>query len=940
MKPMKAILSMFLVLILCFSTPFAVSAESTGTTSDGFEYIIKDGTATITGYTGEESEIIIPEEINGYTVTVIGEKAFYFKHKITKVKIPDTVTILENEAFYGCDMLEEINLPKSLEFIGKEVLCYSIIESIEIPNSTFICAELDIENHYDGNTYTRYERGPFKECDNLSNITFAEGVTRIPDNLFAGLTALESINIPDTVEFIGKSAFAYCRNLKEVSFPEGLKEIQIEAFSNCISLKEVKLPKTLQKIGGSSFGESGLESVNIPASLDEVIATAYSTIVNEATFASYPGPFWKCENLKNVHIDDGVTEIIPHLFTKTTGLEKVILPEGVKKIGCDAFMGCSSLDEVDFPDSLTEIDMNAFAGDISLKKFELPKNLQKLGKYAFECIGIEEIEIPASLKEAEGDNFLNYYETPNGKASIAHGPFYRCKNLKKVSFEKSLYEIPDLLFAGAFGLEEIEFNGNIKNIGKNSFSGCIKLKEIEFADTIESIGSEAFMGCIELEKISFKNPDTVVGSYVFKDCFALKNVTLPQNIKKVSYGSFSGCISLENIEFPESVEEISGEAFCRCSSLDEVIIPEKLSEISNNCFSGCSSLKSIIIPENIHTVDFGAFRNCTSLKDVKFTDYSVRVIWSGAFEGCSTLDEIILPKGLLHIDDEAFESCSSLTKAVVPYSVDFIGERGFTGDKVTIYSREGSYVHQYAIDNNLKFVNDYIPATTIEYIGENPVYVENMTEYKAQFKITPENSNEIITLKSDTDAVYIQGLTITPIHLKNTAHITATLENGNSCSFDVSSRLLERIEIVSLPEKTEYIPGEALDKSGLKVQGVYTNGDIEEITDFTLEGFTSEKSGDVTVTVSYDKFKTEFTVRIKSKALSGDVNLDGKINIKDATAIQKHLAKFIQLEDKNLSAADVNADGKVNVRDATEIQKYIANMLNATETNVGKEIYI
>lgn len=940
MKSMKAVLSMFLVLIFCFSTTIVVSAESTGTTPDGFEYVIKDGTTTITGYTGEESKIIIPDEINGTTVTVIGEKAFYFNKKITKVKIPDTVTILENEAFYGCNMLEEINLPKALEFIGKEVFCYNIFESIEIPNSTFVCSELDIEHHYKGDTYIRYERGPFKECDNLSNITFAEDVTCIPDNLFAGLTALESINIPDTVKSIGKSAFAYCRNLKEVSFPEGLEEIQIEAFSNCISLKEAKLPKTLQKIGGSSFGESGLESVNIPASLDEVLKTAYSAVVNEVTYASYPGPFYKCENLKNVHIDEGVTEIIPHLFTRTTGLEKVILPEGVKKIGCDAFMGCSSLDEVDFPDSLTEIDMNAFAGDISLKKIELPKNLQKLGEYAFENIGVEEIKIPASLKEAEGDNFSNYYETPNGKARIAHGPFYRCQNLKKVSFENSLNEIPDFLFAGVFALEEIEFNGNINKIGKNSFSGCINLKEIEFAETVELIDSEAFMGCIELEKISFRNPDTTLGSYVFRDCFSLKDVTLPQNIKDVSYGSFSGCISLKNIEFPESVEEISGEAFCRCSSLDEVIIPEKLSEISNNCFNSCTSLEKIIIPENIQVIDFGAFRNCTALKDVKFTDYSVRVIWFNAFDNCSTLDEIVLPKGLLHIEDETFENCSSLTKAVVPYSVKDIGERAFTGDKVTIYSREGSYVHQYAIDNNLKFVNDYIPAATIEYLGDDPVFIENSACYRAKFKVTPENSTEIITLDCDHKDTFITGMMIYPMNLKDCATVTARLENGNSCSFVICSRLLERIEVVTLPDKTEYIPGEALDKSGLKVQGVYSNGDVEEITDFTLEGFTSEESGEVTVTVKYDKFKTEFTVRIKSKALIGDVNLDGKINIKDATAIQKHLAKFIHLEDENLAVADVNADGKVNVRDATEIQKYIANMLIGTETNVGKDIYI
>ncbi len=942
MKSIKTVLSMLLVLIICATTLPVATAEITSVTADGFEYEIKDGTATITGYTGEATEIVIPEEIGGNTVTAIGERAFIYKlnREITKVTIPDTVKVIADEAFNCNYSLKELNLPKALETIGEDAFRNCGIEAIHIPNDTLEVPELGVDNVKFGEENLRIRTGAFGNCKNLKTVTFAEGVTHIPDNLFSGCTGLETVTIPDTVETIGENAFSYCLNLKEVSLPESVSDIQVEAFAYCPSLKEVELPKGLQKIGGYAFGESGLETVNIPASLDEVSTPTYSTSVNGATYATFPGPFWKCENLKNVIFDDGVTEVISYLFTGAIGLEKVTMPEGVEKIGYNAYMGCSSLDEVSLPESLTEIEMNAFAGDISLKSIKLPNKLEKLGERAFENTSIEEIEIPASLKEAEGDNFFNYYEKDGIKASIAHGPFYRCYSLKKVTFEDSVSEIPDFLLAGAFGLEEIEFNGNIKTIGQNAFSGCISLKEMEFPETVESIGLEAFMGCIELEKISFKNPDTVLGSYIFRDCFALKDVTLPENIKDVSYGSFFNCKSLETIEFPESVEEISGEAFCMCSSLDEVIIPEKLSEISNNCFASCTSLTSITIPENIHTIDFGAFRRCTSLKDVKFTDYSVKVIWSNAFDGCSTLDEIVLPKGLSFMDYEVFNNCSSLTKAVVPYSVYEMGEKAFTGDKVTIYSREGSYVHQYAIDNNLKFVNDYIPAQTIEYLGESPVFVENFAEYKAQFKLTPENSNEIITLKSDTDKIYISGLTVTPINLKGTATITATLENGNSCSFEVTSRRLENIKISSLPEKTEYIPGEELDTTGLKVQGIYSNGDVEEITDYTIEGFSSAESGFVTVTVKHDKFTAEFEVRIKTKALLGDVNLDGKVNIKDATAIQKHLAKITALADDSLKVADVNADKKVNIKDSTEIQKYIANILGPDETNVSKEIYI
>ena len=56
----------------------------------------------------------------------------------------------------------------------------------------------------------------------------------------------------------------------------------------------------------------------------------------------------------------------------------------------------------------------------------------------------------------------------------------------------------------------------------------------------------------------------------------------------------------------------------------------------------------------------------------------------------------------------------------------------------------------------------------------------------------------------------------------------------------------------------------------------------------------------------------------------GDVNGDGKVNIKDATEIQKATAMLVALADENRKAADVNDDGNVNVKDATAIQKHIA----------------
>jgi len=60
----------------------------------------------------------------------------------------------------------------------------------------------------------------------------------------------------------------------------------------------------------------------------------------------------------------------------------------------------------------------------------------------------------------------------------------------------------------------------------------------------------------------------------------------------------------------------------------------------------------------------------------------------------------------------------------------------------------------------------------------------------------------------------------------------------------------------------------------------------------------------------------------------GDVNLDKNVNIKDATLLQKHIAKIVTLSDAQIKQADADGDGKLNIKDVTLIQKYVAKIIN------------
>lgn len=129
---------------------------------NGFEYEIIDGEVTITGYKDKTvTEIVIPSEIEGYSVTKIGRDCFNGDKYLKSVTIPDSVTKIGPLAFCGCYSLETINIPDSVTEIGACAFynC-ALLKSINIPNSvTYIggncfhdCTSLKKIN---GNSYSK-----------------------------------------------------------------------------------------------------------------------------------------------------------------------------------------------------------------------------------------------------------------------------------------------------------------------------------------------------------------------------------------------------------------------------------------------------------------------------------------------------------------------------------------------------------------------------------------------------------------------------------------------------------------------------------------------------------------------------------------------------------------------------------------------------------------
>lgn len=70
----------------------------------------------------------------------------------------------------------------------------------------------------------------------------------------------------------------------------------------------------------------------------------------------------------------------------------------------------------------------------------------------------------------------------------------------------------------------------------------------------------------------------------------------------------------------------------------------------------------------------------------------------------------------------------------------------------------------------------------------------------------------------------------------------------------------------------------------------------------------------------------EFAINIENTTPNYDINMDGVVDIKDASLIQKYLTGLASLSDEQISLADINQDGLVNIKDVTYLQRYLTKL--------------
>ena len=401
-------------------------------------YEFSDGEATITGYTGVPVNVVIPESISGYKVTVIGEAAFTNCKSLRTITIPSTIEriegVLVNMDFYG------------IEVTGAFLNCKNLSKVI-IP---------------DNSKLEYLAPGSFAQTGSFS-IDLPDSVTTIGPGAFLK-SEINEIALPNNIDTIEDYTFIECKELRRLKLPNNCKAIKYRSFESCISLEEIIIPASVQQLGDSAF--------------------------------------MICENARTLVFEDGIElkSIGSAAFADCKSLTSLQLPSGLEYIHEGAFCNCSGITgKITIPDGVVEIDNSGFSGCANVQELELPNSLVKLGKDCFVGLSIESIVLPDSLKTI-GERCLSDCTNltsvilPKGIEEIPAYMFFNCA-FESFVLPESVTTIKNRAFYSNDYLTQFSMGSNVKIIEDEAFAYCELLKEIIIPDSIESIGQDAFYVC-------------------------------------------------------------------------------------------------------------------------------------------------------------------------------------------------------------------------------------------------------------------------------------------------------------------------------------------------------------------------------------------------------------------------------------------------------------
>lgn len=641
-----------------------------------FTFSTADNKVTITGYTGLETEIIIPETIEGLPVATIGGYAFDGCTNLTRITIGENISAIKYNAFKDCSGLTQITIPADVNEIGFNVFLN--------------CSNLTAFNVDPLNATYSTEDG----------ILFNKDKTRI---LAYPPVRTGSYTLLNSVTYIGNAAFRSC-NLTSITMGEQVTDIGNEVFYTCSLLKslycEGNVPSHYQTdvfvnsphvtvyylLGTTGWGTTFGGQPTAPwvwadytftISGNSASITGYTgtggDITIPASIEGKPvlgignGAFQSCTSLTGVVLPDSVTSIGLLAFADCSYLQNVNFGNNLAGIGNGAFRNCIYLTNITLPESVTYVGRDTFSGCSNLTGITIPAGVTSVGINAFkDCIYLKRFWCEGNAPSPEwdvfdGSPFVTVYYLP--ETTGWGDTFGGCPTApwmwKGYTFVIVDNEATITGYTGSGGditIPSVIEGSPVVRIGFDAFRSCNSLVSVLVPDSVAEIQGSAFRNCTNLKKFYCKGDAPIAGTDIFNDSTAVKIYYLPETqgwgdtfgdrptvlwtwrdftydivqhlggkgelpystVTITGYTGAGGAVSIPStIEgFPVTI--IGELAFNRCSTLTSIIIPDRATSIEAGAFALCDGLKNVSIPHRVTSIGDGAFARCSNLKNICF----------------------------------------------------------------------------------------------------------------------------------------------------------------------------------------------------------------------------------------------------------------------------------------------------------------------------------
>ena len=635
-------------------------------------------------------------------MVTIGASAFMGckGEQFTAVTIPASVTKLEQNTFANCLSLATVTFTNTESVTEIAAMCFAndgALTECELPaklevlgDSAFGATAL---THVRIPVTLREAKQPFSKCQQIGQIEWEEGLTKVIDNLFQNMESNLKVDFQNQITEIGNHAFDSSL-ITGITGTNNLVKIGEYAFNSCKGISgKVELP-AVTEIHAYAFSKIFATDFEISENITLIDNGAFMNCTNLKAINKNDGvadvdlgnmtklaeigkqAFAGCSSIVSLRLSGTITKINDSAFSKLTTLANVKFNDngeaGTTELGSSVFSGCTNLVEVSTAKNVGIIGSSAFSGCIKLMRLNLAEGLQIIKSGAFSGCARLEGALPEGVSEKYSSTSGAKVMLPNEKAvleipgtvtAIEDSAFASCYSADETLQADGEKEPSDY----KIGIKAVHIAGNPAGttIGASAFAGCQNLTKLTLGEGVTGLGDSALKDT-RLEEITipstFETGTAKNSPFTSGENSTLRKVTFADGIQVIPQYFLSNITTLTKIEIPASVQKIGDHAFADCSNLTAVTFKEpadsKLTTIDTSAFEGCSLMTLFKLPEGVTTINASAFKDC---KKISLTDLPTGLITIGnaAFENCTMLRVGELP-AITALGTAAFKNCVNL----------------------------------------------------------------------------------------------------------------------------------------------------------------------------------------------------------------------------------------------------------------------------------------